>query len=135
MTEKPAPERLDVLAALFEADRDASHVANAWVKADGSPADESLIYTATSEEWDLAAAIRGDAMNDVDVNAITALLRMAGSSPLAAALRIGLRELFLDDDPADHAAAFAGLYRRLALPGLDSDAKDRAEPVLQHLGG
>lgn len=100
MTETPATERLDVLAALFEADRDASHVASAWVKADGSPADESLIYAATSEEWDLAVAIRGGAMNDVDVNAIAALLRMAGSSP-----------------------------------GLDSDAKDRAEPVLQHLGG
>lgn len=38
MTQTPTPERLDVLAAL------------------------SLIYAAISEEWDLAVAIRGDAI-------------------------------------------------------------------------
>jgi hypothetical protein len=35
MTDMGSRGEMDVLAALFEADRDASHVANAWVKADG----------------------------------------------------------------------------------------------------
>jgi hypothetical protein len=133
VTETPECERLVIIAALLEADPDASHAANAWVKADGSPADESLIYAATSEDWDLAAAVRGHAMNDVDVNAIIALLRMAASSPRADALWMGLRELFFDDDPADHASAFAGVYRHVALPGLDHVVRDRASVLLGHL--
>jgi hypothetical protein len=135
VTDVTEPERLDVLAALLEADPEGSREADAWVRADGSPAEASLIDSATPGEWDLAAAVRGGGMNDVDVNAIVALLRMAEGTPLAGALRIGLHDRFLDDEPADHAAVFADAYRRLALPGLDSEARESAEPLLQHLGG
>ena len=134
MTDAAEPGRLDVLAALLEADPDVSREACAWVRADGSAAEASLIDSATASEWDLAAAVRGEAMNDADVNAIVALLRLADGSALAGALGIALREAFLSNDPADHAATFAGVYRRLAAPGLDREATERADTLLRHLG-
>jgi hypothetical protein len=67
MTDPTQPERLDVLAALLEADPDASREADAWVKADLSAAEASLIDSATPGEWDLAAAVRGNALSDADV--------------------------------------------------------------------
>jgi len=134
MTDDDAAERLDVLSALLDLDPDASSQASAWVRADGSAADAALIDSATAEEWDLAAAVRGEAMNDADAYAIAALLGLADGSALAGALRIALREAFLDGDPADHAGAFAAAYRRLAAPGLDDEARERADRLLRHLG-
>ena len=98
------------------------------MKADGSPAEASLIDSAAPGEWDLAAAVRGEAMNDADVNAIVALPQIADGSPAARALKIALKEAFVDCDPADHAATFTAAYRHLAVPGLACEARGRLRP-------
>ena len=111
MSDAAEPVRLAVLAALIALEYGDS------------------IGPLTIDEAKLAPAIRG-AMTRADARAIAALLRLAANSPLAPALRISLRETFLDDDPADHAAAFCAIYWQLGVPGLSDDAKEQAAQLL-----
>ena len=134
------PERLAVVAALLGHDPEASRRADAWMRADGTPcppAQVALIASATDAEWELSAALRGDSGHAAVMGA---LLQLAGGTDIAVVLRLGLRERFLPADggpgvpEADRAAEFAGRFRKLALPGLDADAREMAGPLLDALG-
>jgi hypothetical protein len=136
----PGPERLGVLAALLEFDAERSDIADVWTHADGRPyadAEAALITSATMEEWALADALRGgpDQAPGKDTGTIADLLRLADGTDAATLLCLGLRETLLDGRPGDRDAAFAGVYRRLALPGLDAAGRDRASALLGHLAG
>jgi hypothetical protein len=52
--ERPQVQQLNVLAALLP---DGSHAADAWVRADSSAVEASLIDSATPGEWDQAVAV------------------------------------------------------------------------------
>jgi hypothetical protein len=93
----------------------------------------ALVAKPTADEQRLGEALRGHAMTDAEAEAVAGLLRLADGSSLADALRVRLREAFLDGQPQDPAAAFAYVYRRLALPGLDDADKERAEALLSDL--
>src|ERR1022692_4093757 len=128
----PGPLRLEVLAALIDYDAPASSSADSWVHGDGMPytADEAaLIATASMAEWSVAEALRGgpEEVSDPDQAVIAALLRLARAPPPAPLVGIGLREAFPPDGDGpertrpERTAAFADVYRRLALPGLADD--------------
>lgn len=130
--------RMDVLAVLVAFDAPASRVADIWLHADGRPysdAEADLIGGASIAEWELAEALRGgpDAVSGQDAAAIAALLRIAVRCPLGPALAIGLRAEFLDREPRGGAAAFADVYRRLALPGMSGDDLKQATTLLDGL--
>jgi hypothetical protein len=103
-----------------------------------------LVTSATSNERRLAEALRGPAGRQVpeaDAEAIAGLLRLASESPSAAGFAAGLQQGFLLPDDSVHSqardqadAAFADLYRRLALPEMASGAADRAVALLDSLG-
>ena len=137
-------ERLDVVAALLTYDAPRSDEADTWVRADGTPlsvAEQDLIRSATNDEWALAEGLAGgpEAVSDPDADAIADLLRLASGTDVASLLRAGLRQAFLRLDGSSHGiarertAAFAERYRKLALPGLDVDASQRAEVLLAEL--
>jgi hypothetical protein len=141
-----ARERLDVVAALLTYDAARSDEADAWVRADGTPlgdAEQNLIGSATDEEWALAEGLLGgpDVVSDPDAPAMAALLRLASGTDVASLLRAGLRQAFLHPDgsgealePGERTAAFAGLFRTLALPALNAAAREMAGPLLDALG-
>jgi hypothetical protein len=136
------PERLPVVAALIDCDKVASRAADSWVHTDGqpySPQESEMIDSASADERQLAEGLRGGSARaaDPDGPMIAGLLRLADGTDLAPLLRAGLRQMFLIPDDSWHAAAredrtaeFAGLYRRLALPGLGEDARQRADTLL-----
>ncbi|HVB45744.1 MAG TPA: hypothetical protein VNF47_23975 [Streptosporangiaceae bacterium] len=141
----PGALRLDVLAALVSCDTPASRAADSWVHPDGtrcSAADADLLDSATSDEWQVAEALRGEPgeLSGPDASALAALLKLALGTAPATLLCVGLRQAFtLPDDSlpaparAERTAAFADLYRRLALPGLGNDSKKRAAALLEVL--
>ena len=145
MRDRDRRERLDVVAALLSYDAPRSDEADAWVHADGTPlsdAEQDLIRSATDEEWALAEGLAGcpEPVADLAAPVIADLLRLAGGTDVASLLRAGLRQAFPPPDNAGDAmerdgrtAAFAGLYRTLALPGLDADAREMAGPLLSTL--
>jgi len=61
---------------------------------------------------------------------MAALLRLAPGTDIAVPLTLGLREAFLDREPADRAALFADVLRRLALPGLCGGDPAKATALL-----
>jgi hypothetical protein len=98
---------------------------------------------AASDELPLAEALRGPAgQPDEATRAIAELLRLADGTAAAGVLAVGLRQAFLIPDDSQHApareertAAFADVYRRLALPELAGAARDRAHALLSTLFG
>jgi hypothetical protein len=49
-------------------------------------------------------------------------------------LCLGLREAFLDGGPNDdRTAAFADIYRRLALPGMEGEAREQAQAIVDSI--
>jgi hypothetical protein len=137
-------ERLNVIAALLTYDAPRSDVADAWLRADGTPlsgAEQDLIGSATEEEWALAEGLAGgpEPVSDPDAAVIADLLRLASGTDVASLLRAGLRQAFVRRDGSGHGiarertAASAERYRKLALPGLDVDARQRAEVLLAEL--
>jgi hypothetical protein len=88
----------------------------------------------TVDELDLARALRGDFTTIADTARMAALLLLADKSPLAGALCSSLRETFLHQDPADHAAAFGAIYWQFGVPGLSHEAKEQAAQLLFALG-
>lgn len=131
------PERLPVLAALLFCDLARSWETDRWMCADGTPVPTHkvrLVSAATEVEWELADAIRGEP----GLAAVTgALLKLAPGTD-AAVLRLGLREAFLPHGVpgvavAERPAAFAAVYRKLTLPGLDADSAASAEVLLAQL--
>ena len=146
MTEEDRLERLDVVAALLSYDALRSDVAGAWVHADGTPlseAEQDLIRLATDEEWALAEGLAGgsELVSDPHAPAIATLLRLSCGTDGAALLRAGLRHAFVAPAESRHplarperSAAFADLYRTLALPGLDAEAREMAGGLLGPLG-
>lgn len=146
MTDSDRRERLDVVAALLTYDAARSDAAGARVHADGTPlsdVEQDLIRVASHDEWALAEGLAGgpEPVSDPDADAIADLLRLASGTDVASLLRAGLRQAFLVPDgsrqalaPGQRTAAFAGLFRTLALPGLDADAREMAGPLLDALG-
>lgn len=145
--ENEGPLRLCAVASLMDLDLGASREAGAWIGLDGEPCSENeaeLIVSATSEEGRLAEALRGSPGSELpepDAEAIAALLRLADGLPQATIFASGLLQKFLIPDdswpaPArdERAAAFAELYRTLALPGMAADATERAAVQLDDLG-
>lgn len=141
------PLRLSAVAALVDLDPVASREANAWVGLEGEPFSEKeaeLVVSATVEEWLLAEALQGSPGTEVPVpaeEAMAGLLRLAEASPQAPVLAVGLCQKFLIPDDSWHApargecaSAFADLYRTLALPGMATDATERAVVLLHGLG-
>lgn len=102
-----------------------------------------LITSATNNERRLAEALGGPPDRQVpegDAEAIAGLLRLASESPSAAEFAAGLLQGFLIPDDSVHAqardqsgAAFADLYRTLALPAMSPGAADRAAVLLEGL--
>ncbi len=95
--------------------------------------------SAASDELSLAQGLRGPAGQSADeaARAIAELLGLADGTAAAGALAVGLRQAFLIPDDSQHApareertAAFADVYRRLALPELAGAARDRAHALL-----
>jgi len=140
--------QLSAVAALVDLDLEASRAADAWIGLDGEPCSENeaeLIVTATGAERRLAEALRGPPVAEVaepDAPTVAGLLRLAADSPRAPTLAAGLLQKFLIPDDSRHAparderaAAFADLYRMLALPGMSADAAGRAVALLDDLGG
>jgi hypothetical protein len=134
------PLRMDVLAALVSLDVDASRTAVAWTGADGTPytaAETDLIDGANDDEWEVAGQLRVSP----DPAAVARLLGVAAGSQTAVLLSSALREAFqpLDDEsviPAgQRSARFAGLFRALALPGLDNGAREQAAAILDRVNG
>ena len=138
--------RLDAVAALIDLDLAASREANAWIGIDGEPCSDNeaeLITSAASGERQLADALRGPhgyGVPESDAEAIAGLLRLVGGADVADRLCTGLRQAFLIPDDSQHAparedrtATFAGLYIRLALPGLSGGAAERARALLAEL--
>ncbi len=145
--EGEGPLRLCAVAALMDLDLGASREADAWIGLDGEPCSEieaELSVSATGAERRLAEALRGSPgmeLPEPDAGAIAALLRLADGSPQATVLAVGLLQKFLIPDDSWHAparderaAAFAELYRRLALPGMAADATERAVVRLDDVG-
>ena len=135
--------RLGAVAALVDLDLAASRAAQAWIGLDGLPCSQNeteLIISATGEEQRLAEALRGPRgmeMPEPDAEAIAGLLRLADVPP-APVLAVGLLQKFLIPDdsrqaPArdDRIAAFAELYRTLALPRMAAADADRAVAMLE----
>jgi len=135
--------RLGAVAALVDLDLAASRAAQAWIGLDGLPCSQNeteLIISATGEEQRLAEALRGPRgmeMPEPDAEAIAGLLRLADGPP-APVLAVGLLQKFLIPDdsrqaPArdDRIAAFAELYRTLALPRMAAGDADRAVALLE----
>lgn len=128
MTRSPGPPervRLSVVAALVSS---------------SPPADP-----ATADESRLAEAI-GSAPGDPggspgpDAPALADLLRLAEGTPSSGSFAVGLRQAFLIPDDSRHAlaredaaAAFADVYRRLALPGLSGESGSRALAILRRV--
>ena len=122
-TRPPGPVRLSVVAAL--------------VGSGATTAD------ATADECRLAEALHGTpggpgGAPEPDAPAIAELLRLAEGSPSSGSFAVGLRQAFLIPDDSWHAlaredaaAAFADIYRRLALPGLSGEAGSRALAILR----
>jgi len=131
------PERLPVLAALLFCDQARSWETDRWMCADGTPVPAHkvrLVSAATDVEWELADAIRGESGQAAVAGA---LLQLADGTD-AAVLRLRLRQAFLPNGVpgvavAERPAAFAAVYRKLALPGLDADSAARAEVMLAQL--
>lgn len=113
MNDMHEPERLAVLAELI---------------APGSG--DGPVGPVTIDELDLACALRGDSLTAAEAANMAALLRLADYSPLAGALRSSLCEMFLDEGPADDAAAFGVIYWQFGIPGLGDEAKDQAAQLL-----
>jgi len=72
--------------------------------------------------------------------AIADLLLLADGAPSAGAFVTGLQQAFLIPDDSRHAlaredstAAFADIYRRLAMPGLSGEAGSRALAILRRV--
>lgn len=115
--------RLDAVAALLSLDQAASTITGAWTALNGeqfAAREAALIDGATDEEWDIAAAVRGARgdLSELDAEAVAGLLRLAAGTTHAPSLLIGLRQQFIDGEPDDRGAAFAELFKRLAMPGL-----------------
>jgi len=98
--------------------------------------------SATSDERRLTEALRGSAGEPADevAQAIAELLRLADGAAAAGTLGVGLRQTFLIPDDSRHAparedvtAAFADVYRRLALPELAGAARERAQAILNSI--
>jgi len=139
--------RLEAVAALVDLDLRASREADAWIGLDGEPCSDNeteLITSATGGERRLAEALRGSSGSELpepDAELIAGLLRLAEESAPGTALGVGLRQAFLIPDDSHHApareertAAFCDLFRRLAMPGLPGNARERAEELLADLG-
>jgi len=142
--ENAGPARLDAVAALVDLDLGASREADAWIGLDGEPCsanEAELIISATGEERRLAEALRGPPgmeMLEPDAEAIAGLLRLAADSPPAPVLAADLMHLIPDDSQHaaardERSAAFAELYRTLALPGMSVDEAERAMVLLEGL--
>lgn len=98
---------------------------------------------ATADESRLADALRGGpgepgGAPGPDPPAVADLLRLADGTPSSASFAVGLRQAFLIPDDSRHAparddaaAAFADVYRRLALPGLSGENGSRALAILR----
>ena len=98
---------------------------------------------ATADESRLADALRGapggpGVTPGPDAPALADLLRLADGTPSSGSFAVGLRQTFLIPDDSRHAlarddaaAAFADVYRRLALPGLSGEAGSRALAILR----
>ncbi len=98
---------------------------------------------ATADECRLAEALRGTpgqpgGSPGPDAPAIAELLRLAEGTPSSGSFAVGLLQAFLIPDDSWHAlarenaaAAFADIYRRLALPGLSGEAGSRALAILR----
>jgi hypothetical protein len=122
-TRSPGAVRLSVVAALVGSGAPAAH--------------------ATADECRLAEALHGTpggpgGAPEPDAPAIAELLRLAEGSPSSGSFAVGLRQAFLIPDDSWHAvaredaaAAFADIYRRLALPGLSGEAGSRAQAILR----
>jgi len=118
--------RLSVLAALIST--------RAPITANSGPAG-----SATPAECQLADALRGgrDGAPGPEAPALADLLRLAEGTPDSSMFAAGLRQAFLIPDDSHQAlareeptAAFADMYRRLALPGLTGSTGRRAEAIL-----
>jgi hypothetical protein len=122
---RPARVRLSVVAALVGS---------------GVPADQ-----ATIDECRLADALGGAPGEPgggpgPHAPAIADLLLLADGTPSAGAFVTGLQQAFLIPDDSRHAlaredttAAFADIYRRLAMPGLAGEAGSRALAILRRV--
>lgn len=91
---------------------------------------DGTVGPVTIDELDLARALRGDSLTAAEAANIAALLRLADNSPLAGVLRQSLCEMFIDESPADHAAAFGVIYWQYGIPGLGDEAKEQAAQLL-----
>jgi hypothetical protein len=100
---------------------------------------------ATVDESRLADALRGVPAEPggaavPDAAALADLLALAEGTPSSGGFVTGLQQAFLIPDDSRHAlareettAAFADVYRRLALPGLSGEAGSRALAILRRL--
>jgi len=105
----------------------------------GGPAD-----LATIDECRLADALGGTPGEPggpgPHAPAIADLLQLADGASSAGAFVTGLQQAFLIPDDSRHAlaredstAAFADIYRRLAMPGLSGEAGSRALAILRRV--
>ena len=137
--------RLSVVAALVAGDASPGQPGTGPqgpVSGGPAPASQRPADSATSDERPLAEALRGPAGEPADeaARAIAELLRLADGTAAAGTLAVGLRQVFLIPDDSRHAqareereAAFADVYRRLALPELAGAARGRAQAILGSL--
>jgi hypothetical protein len=98
---------------------------------------------ATADECRMADALGGVPAEPggavvPDAGALADLLVLAEGTPSSGAFVTGLQQAFLIPDDSRHAlareettAAFADVYRRLALPGLSGEAGSRALAILR----
>jgi hypothetical protein len=140
----PRPLRLDVLAALTDFEPAASRPGGTLIHRDGRPytaAEAGLVRSATAAEREAAQAMCAGPgeVRDPDARVIARLLRLAAGTPSAPALGLGLRAAFLpagrvlERTRPERSAAFASVYRKLALAGLDGEAQQRAEALISAL--
>jgi hypothetical protein len=126
MTQHPSRRervRLSVVAALV----------GSRVPAEPATADESRLAGALAvPPGELGGAPVPEAA------AVADLLLLAEGTPSSAAFVTGLQQAFLIPDDSWHApareqgtAAFADVYRRLALPGMSGEAGSRAVAILR----
>jgi len=116
--------RLSVVAALVSSS----------VPAESATADESRLADA------LGGAPSEPSGTPPDAPALADLLLLAEGTPSSAAFITGLQQAFLIPDDSRHAlareettAAFADVYRRLALPGMSGEAGSRALAILRRV--
>ncbi len=130
MHDRDRLERLDVVAALLGYDGPLSD------------AEQVLIRSATGAERALAEGLAGgpEPLSGPDAEAMAGLLRLAGGTDVVPLLRAGLREQFVPPDGSHlvlgrerRTCAFAELFGKFALPGLDADARETAGPLLDAL--